>query len=334
MGFDLVTWAPRVGSTGDDVYNVPGGTKLDGSVDTGGPCTVQAGDSSGFSATPTVAQLNASSGINQVIGLYNRRALMFNAAFGTSLATIAYIVSGTMPKATDFTNILTKINTLRGGSAGTNEGWTGGNLAWPISTPTAGQPIMGHHLAFLRKALAISGTMVCNNGGAKMWQYTRNDSPYGTGTSESQTSNAGFNVGQITGPPITRSRTICNFRVPDFVSAGLTSATLGIQFTSPSAGSPAWNYNVYSANSDVSAPSLTPAYGGTYYTANSALEGSFNATLGTAQNLSITAAHVQSRANGYMGFLCVSSREFAGTVATATEDAASAGSFPTLTLTF
>ena len=37
MGYDYpdLVWTPRVGSTGDDRYHIPGATKLDGTVDSG-----------------------------------------------------------------------------------------------------------------------------------------------------------------------------------------------------------------------------------------------------------------------------------------------------------
>jgi hypothetical protein len=74
MGFDPVIWNPRIGDTGDDVYDVPGATRMSGSVDPGEPTSLQAGDASGFSFEPTLDQINRSSHFNQWVGAYNRRA--------------------------------------------------------------------------------------------------------------------------------------------------------------------------------------------------------------------------------------------------------------------
>lgn len=59
-GTDLITWSPRVGSTGDDRYD-PGEVPL---VD---------GSSSFSGAYPTMAEVNASSGLNQIILELKRR---------------------------------------------------------------------------------------------------------------------------------------------------------------------------------------------------------------------------------------------------------------------
>jgi len=93
MATDEITWAPRVGSSGDGVYNIPGATGLDGSKDGGAPTRVKAG-SAGFSTTPTITQLNSSSDMNQLLGLINRRIRNHNASYGTSYATLPYVTTG------------------------------------------------------------------------------------------------------------------------------------------------------------------------------------------------------------------------------------------------
>ena len=121
-GYDLINWTPQVTTytngnpTADaDAWNVPGATKLDAfTVDTGVATYIKAGDSSVFSATPTIAQINASSDLNQVIGALNRRILQYNAAFGTSMTTLSYLVSGNKINDTEFAAINTKINTIFG----------------------------------------------------------------------------------------------------------------------------------------------------------------------------------------------------------------------------
>lgn len=81
MGYDIVTtWSPRVGPTGDDKYNLPDESDVDKGV-------------SVFSSPPTVAELNAASGINQIIAAYNRRAHFQNTCFGHSLRIFPYLKS-------------------------------------------------------------------------------------------------------------------------------------------------------------------------------------------------------------------------------------------------
>jgi hypothetical protein len=99
---NLVNWNPRVSDTGDDFYNLPGAVKLDTTQDTGNPSRIDAGDYSGFDVCPTIAQLNASSGVNQVIGAYNRRAYNFASSFGLPIlaATNTTPIIITMGRAT------------------------------------------------------------------------------------------------------------------------------------------------------------------------------------------------------------------------------------------
>jgi hypothetical protein len=85
MGFDLVTWSPRIGATGDDAYDIPGATRMDGTVDTSVEHTrVEAGSSS-FSDTPTIAEINASSHWNQLIAALNRRIIRYLETFGVGV---------------------------------------------------------------------------------------------------------------------------------------------------------------------------------------------------------------------------------------------------------
>lgn len=330
MSFDLVTWAPRVGSSGDNLYNVPGATKLDGTLDTGAPCSVQAADVSGFSATPTIAQLNASSGFNQVAGAYNRRALTYNSRFGTALVSASYVAVGNQPAAADFTGLLSKINTMRAA-----EGWAGGSLAWPISTPTAGGIIRGHHLAFLRKALAISGTFNMTPWASNSAVDQRTDSPtYGTKTAESIISSTNSQVGQIFNSGLgtyTRDRSIINFQCPEWLAfpVGASSAVLNFQNGSPNNNTNAgWTIDTYITNVLLTSPAIADfslASGNWTYQDSSASTGTGarTALLGTSFTRGVT----------YLALMQASSNDTSNTSPGAGENFV----FPTayaLTLTF
>jgi len=69
MSYELVVWEPSVGGSGDDLYNIPGAVKLDGTNDPGDPILIRAGGS--FSDPPTWTEIDASASINQVRALLN-----------------------------------------------------------------------------------------------------------------------------------------------------------------------------------------------------------------------------------------------------------------------
>ena len=150
MAYDLVTWSPRISASGDDKYNVLGGTKLDASIDTGLPTRIDAGDSSSYSSTPTISEINAGSGLNQVIAAINRRAAVHNSLFGTTIPVLSYIAPDVRISAAKFLEIQTGINNVR-----RTEGFTSNGS---FTTPVAGNRILGTSIAEMRKALAISGT--------------------------------------------------------------------------------------------------------------------------------------------------------------------------------
>ena len=58
-GTDLITWSPRKGTSGDDRYD-PDST------------AVRAGSSS-YSTLPAISEINAATGMNQIIAEINRR---------------------------------------------------------------------------------------------------------------------------------------------------------------------------------------------------------------------------------------------------------------------
>lgn len=343
-----ITWVPCISGGGagtDDDYNVTGATKLDNTVDTGAPTPITAGDASGFSSTPTVAQLNASSGLNQVIGYYNRRAATYNSAFGTSLATMSYVASTTRVHAGDFTTVLTNINTLR-----TTEGFTGGSLSFPNSTPTASNPVYGYHLAYLRKALAISGTIKLlikwtggtGSGGAtnttwqantaRGWSYFRKDTTYpgtplseqfGDGSSTSGVSSPALTsqfMGKAmstTGPAKDRFRFLCSFPLPTWYSSASGTASLYLYSSGAQSTLEAFNsIDTYLSNTDDHSATLGTGFNGSAYNTNTKIGSlaaasisnvSYNDYLGA-----ITTSALNARAGSWASMIMSTDVEFAG----------------------
>jgi len=152
MPIDQVTWSPRIGTTGDDVYNIPGATKLDDTKDTGVQQRIRAGSSS-FSSPPTLAQLNSSSHLNQIIGLTNRRITLYNQANGTTNPTQSYVAIGGKILASQLSQARSQIDLLR---------QLEGNYApfsWSSNWPTDDPPfIKGRYFSEMRKALIIPVT--------------------------------------------------------------------------------------------------------------------------------------------------------------------------------
>lgn len=279
---DLYTWSPAIGGGGDNNYNIPGAKKLDGTKDGAASRPVLAGLNS-FSATPTIAQINASSDYNQLIAAYNRRALTYNTAFGTTLATAAYVAQGARILASDVINLLAKINLLR-----TQEGWFTTALVWPFVTPAANGKITGDHLAFLRKSLAISGPMNFPFSGiatARNYSllvpsplprtnaqqpyalFVQDDDPYGTpyqiADNDGSTS-LSLVVGKvpiaISGHPSTlqRSRLLLAICVPEWMTS-IVSAVLTNRVGSTNTTLEGFTLNVYSTTPGTSLPpTLSP----------------------------------------------------------------------------
>lgn len=335
MGYDLVTWAPAIGGSGDDLYNIPGAKKLDATTDTGAQTPILAGDSSGFSATPTIAQLNASSHFNQVVGLYNRRKGIYNTAFGTSLATASYVSAGAKVLASDYTGLLSKINTLR-----SQEGFTGGALAWPNTTPTAGARVSGDHLAYLRKALAISGSIKfiidtsvgflsfanvqwangIGGGGGNLAQYSRLDNPYNTHSAEvdDATYTGSFNniyAGKIcpSSSAMDRFRILIPCAIPEVGSATVSSATLTLNVGAITTTLESFSLGVYGQTAGSGyQPSLTPGYAGTAYDLNKQAQSGF--AISTTGVKSVTMGSPWSTsfyAGGYMVLILGQAHELA-----------------------
>lgn len=193
MGYDVIDFAPRVGTSGDDAYVFPGGTDLSGVLDTGNNSRVALGDPSGYSTVPSVAELEdpASLGPNQIIGLINRRIGGFKAAFPsqtypTNFNTLSYMtsvrkVASTIPA---MANAINAIRAAEGFPAFTFD-----------PNPASNGRQISKFFAQCRKALRIAGISTRTRQGTNsatgiditkynLWTYFRKDSPWGTKASE------------------------------------------------------------------------------------------------------------------------------------------------------
>jgi hypothetical protein len=290
MGYDLVTWAPAIGGGGADKYDPPASS------------TINYGDTSGFSATPTIAQLNATSGINQVIGLYNRRALNCNALTGSALATQAYL-GGNRVRASDLTTLRTRINTMRAA-----EGFAAYSFVAPLA---ANGTITGAVIAELRASLRIAGTMTVVRGAANKGYYSRFHSAggYPGGSSSINISNvdATDNIGKTYSPPtsgtILRERRLFSVPIPDYVTS-LTSASFDVTFGSVNTSLEAVDILLYTSNTD------DHLYDDTAHGTNiDNFIDSILAPTATAYSITVPDAEFTAAAGRYLSFILISAHD-------------------------
>jgi hypothetical protein len=188
MTIELTTWNPRRGSVGDAKYEVSGGTLIDGTVDAGPQEPIDSGRAD-YSPIPTLPEIAAGSGLNQVNALWRRiYARLAQAAIpGQSMpGLLPFLNQGDEYRASDLLSLQAQIASMR--------------LAYGLPTYTAfpgsaeyvqGMPIKGAHLAHLRKALALDGPAVVSVPVYYFWNYAngsdsvlttilRSDYPYNT----------------------------------------------------------------------------------------------------------------------------------------------------------
>lgn len=148
-GTDLITWSPRVGATGDDRYNVPADS------------VIEAGSSS-YSDPPTLEEVNAGSGVNQIIAEHNRRCAFYDASSvlclgsGASGATIGYVSSNTVITAAAFSTWRTNINTVMAVENKAAFSWTSPSPAAQVKIRKDSGAVFD-----MRKALATDSFLIC-----------------------------------------------------------------------------------------------------------------------------------------------------------------------------
>ncbi len=321
MGYDLgIVWSHRVGASGDDLYNILGATKIDGSLHTGHPTFNYPGINS-FSATPTIAEINAAELWNQAIGALNRRILTYNAAFGTSMTTQSYI-TGPRVTAAIVASIQSKINTLR---------TTEGAATFTFTTATAGQPIKGLFLAEIRKALSAA-TLTLNPVIAK--GFIRNDTPFGTLVSEAYAGSPSIFIGKVNTSPFKRQRVLCSFRIPEWLTtcSAVNASVYRFSYNNTQANAG----ELWVSNTDDSAYSSTAdAYNFDNLAAN------IDLTITTQQLLSVATGLITAMAGAHASFILSTDNERLATGATTTNDFSASGVTPydankptVLTITF
>lgn len=303
---DQVTWSPRVGSTGDDKYNVPGAINIAGSRDTSNPERVNAYSGS-FSSTPTIAEINAANGVNQVVGLLKRRALQANALLGTSLTYPAFAEADKKIRTAasglgefEWPLLKAAIDALRAA-----EGFA--TYSWPTA-PTGSPGQAAYYLSHARKALALSG--LCSmQYGQRVFADSANYAGYTNPKTWSAFASGGVvyptSVGEKDDTSTSRytfTRIVVFpwiFNWDGLVSGDIVSAY--IQYTvSATAGSPG-NVNCYAIP--------TGTYGDT-----GTLEGSNAGTSGTL-TIAVDKTRVTSNLGAQIQYTLAASKEVAGGVA-------------------
>ena len=307
MGFDQITWSPRRGATGDDQYDVPD------------DCGIGAGDASGFDATPTLAQIAASSGLNQIVGLANRRILQFKALFGgTSQVAIPYFVTGQRYFVTNgadpsWTLLINLINLIR-----SIEGFS----VYGLVAPTAGHRILRTDILNLRKALRIGGILTRPGwcippGSLAPWPgdkhngILRTDDPFGTPIAPTEYftySNIAAGNTSGGGTKRIRRRSLWSTAIPDWMTTGLVSAVVSLlsptSYTSSGKG-----YSLWRSNTDDSAyVSTTVASNFDQQTA----QVTSGTSPGTYFDFTLTNADVLAKAAARMSFILAMDDEESG----------------------
>jgi hypothetical protein len=320
MAFDLTTWNPCIGTTDDDKYDLPGSTRISGSKDTGAPTPIDVGDPSHYSSIPTDEEIAAGSGINQVIALVNRRTLRQNQVIGSSYPALPYLSAGA--KITPAT-----INAIMGGiiTARAIEGMGPAYDQWPGNIAT-GQPILGAHVAHMRKALAVSGTLdLTNRYVSSSWGvYERVDAPYGTPVSEAvvnvyHDSASYWGKQGIINSELHRRRSSRSYPIPYWLTAGMVQSAVFSTYVYRRFNSESTALQLWSSNTSDRFVILTPAYDGTFYHTDN-LEGTFatwatsggiSVSVNATHTVSVSAARLAARAGNVFSTLIGTQSEVA-----------------------
>lgn len=293
MGYDLVTWTPAIGGGGADARDIVAGSLIKVGLHNFADPNL-----------PLISELNDTSkttDLNQIIGLYNRRAKLYNNTFGTSLAIMSYLAAGARVSASDFTTLQNNINTLR-----TTEGFA----SFTFTTVAAGGVVKGSHVGELRTALRISGTFT---PASILTKYERLDNTYGSTVGATESFAYTFSsiykmmCGKFDVSPIYRWRHLASFKIPEFVSS-MSSAVVNYSFTTQDTSLEALDVNLYSSNTDDHSPSLTPAFAGSAYNLDN-LEDSQNNPAGPGLAMAIANATVIAKAGTYLSVILASAAD-------------------------
>lgn len=207
---DLITWNPRIGATGDDRYTIPPGTRIE-----------VAGAS--FSDPPTLAEVNAALGLNQVVAEINRRRRPDDWVVN-DVDPLDYCPGGRIAAAF--------MATLRAAIDDIRENECRAAYSWG-ALPAVGGRILGAHLADMREALATDWLFVGLNladheaGETLKTRLRRQDNSYPPTTTSVLAVSDQAEIGQrYVAPTYSKFRDYLFFRPPGGVS--LDAAVLSV----------------------------------------------------------------------------------------------------------
>jgi hypothetical protein len=172
------TWSPRVGASGDDRFNVPESTYLDG--------TKASGPGTKILAYPTTSTGHLTQVVTEIIA----RFTAYNSGRGASYPTFPGGGPGTTNRilANKWLTARDQVDLIRSLEDRAAYGWS---ADWPaVGAPTR---ILGKYVAQLRQGLSRArGTLTP----AASKQYYRTDNPYGTLLSESYSPDFNYRIGK------------------------------------------------------------------------------------------------------------------------------------------
>ncbi len=195
-----------------------------------------------FSATPTMAEINASSWLNQIIALVNRRSVQ------TIIApTLFSYLDSTVLSAQLIADLRTRINAIRAAVGQSAYTFTG--------AASAGGRISAATLNELRTALAFSGQITPTF--ISKFVSVRLDNPFGTQVSAGNSSYPGghakLGIFPAAGGNTSRARTGSSWQLPAGVDfTNLPTSVVG-SWGVFSNGLSAVNFTAYASNTDDSA---------------------------------------------------------------------------------
>ncbi len=255
---------------------------------------------------PSIAAINGTFGINQIIALYNRRRFQLD---NNGFNSFAYLTGIHIPAAT-INSFRALINTLR-----VNYGYSAFNFGADL---VAGWAIKAVHIEDLRTALTFSSYRVGTLN--SVYASDRIDDPYKTLVSQSSTGGPTWTNGAFSGPKvgkfsqwtsgtpnkIERARAGASFSM-----SGLTAANTGAQGTF-TVSTQSWTNVIESFNVTVyNSASYHPGGSGSWYTdASGAVISIGYGFTGIVSGLIGNAGMQAFRTAGGASFLIVDATEF------------------------
>jgi len=235
----IFEWNPRIGDTGDDNFDLPHGTKMDGSYVVDKEQALLGNGSTGYPVPPTLPSVNAGRSLNQIIAAVNYKS--------------DYLDTNIIAAPPDPVNYISAPNSIR-----RLVGWGGiatridliraieGYAAFPFTAIAVGDMARAWQLAERRKALALIGTGRATYGSAEY--YVIPGFPllglYAAGDGSVNTVGGGFGIGLGSG--VSEAGRAIHFRLLPWMMNWL-SASIEIVVT---ASSGSFTGELWLSNSD------------------------------------------------------------------------------------